>query len=289
MSRVILFVFAGRRPNIELQLPYIERILSENPSIEAHIWDLARDRDDSRYLRTIQGERITVRTDFYQRDGRASRGQSLVWKHYASMPYRDFVFVKLDDDDVFLETGSIAKFAQAAVENPEHVISALTINNGASTRHIPDLWAMTQQLGVPLLDVHLSADYAERSHNWFFANWQTITGQPGELIPTEDWVSINAIAYTWQMGRNIANLIGKRPPEHVAGRDFPYRNADGRMVQHRIGDEGAVNMQPRLIHTGFVAGHLNFGPQIKQMTEALYADLRKGYADVGKQYLCTPQ
>lgn len=43
--RVILFVFAGRRPNMELQLPFARRILEEHPNTEYHVWNLARERE----------------------------------------------------------------------------------------------------------------------------------------------------------------------------------------------------------------------------------------------------
>ncbi len=270
-----MFAFWGRRANVELQLPFIRRILEEHPEVEFHGWDLARDIRDSRYLRTIKGERITIQTAFY--GPIASRGQTLVWKHYAQPQYRDCVFVKLDDDDVFLETGAFDSFINAARNRPDSVISATVINNGACTRLIPDIWDMFQALDIPLLDVHLSAEYAEKSHRWFFDNWQTITGQPMALTPCEDWLSINCLAYTYQVGVEIAALLGQRSPRHIAGRDFTPRN--------RIGDEGAANMLPRYIHRGFVCGHLNFGPQIRDMDDALYTELRKQYADIGLQYL----
>lgn len=283
--RVILFAFWGRRENVELQLPFIRRILDENPDVEFEGWNLARDREDSRYLRTIEGDRITVRSEFYDHSGRASRGQVRVWNYYRNPRYQDCVFVKLDDDVVFLETGAFSSFVQAIVDNPESIISALTINNGASTKHIPELWSMYETLDIPLLDVHLSADYAEKSHRWFFDNWQTLVGQTPELVPADTWVSINCIGYTWRMGRTISKLLGTRPPEQIMDREYPYVAANGRTTAFRVGDEGAANMQPVLIHKGFVAGHLNFGPQSSTMDNALLDDLRKHYADVARQYL----
>ncbi|MFV8173395.1 hypothetical protein [Mycolicibacterium peregrinum] len=270
-------MFAGRQPNIELQLPHLRRILERNPDVECHIWDLARDPKDSAYLRTIEGDRITVRADFYDASGKASRGQVKVWKHYANKGDRNTLYVKLDDDVVFLESNRFDTFIDAIDTHPDHVISALTINNGASTPHIPDIWDAYQQLDIPLLDVHLSAEYAELSHRWFFANWQAITNRPALLIPTEDWVSINCIGMTHQMLHRIAEWIGRPSPRLLAGRAFhPVRN--------RLGDEGATNVMPRLIHEGFVAAHLNFGPQVEGL-KAVSDELRKMYADVDKQYL----
>jgi hypothetical protein len=283
-----MFAFWGRQGNVELQLPFIQRILAENPDVEFHGWDLCRDRQDSRFLRTVRGDRIQVRTQFYSNDGRASRGQVKVWNHYTDPTYRDTIFVKLDDDDVFLETDGFRSFVEAARDNPGHVISGLTVNNGASTPHIPDILAGYQTLlsadeneatlGKPLelLDVHLSAEFAEMCHRWFHTNWPSLVDGEG-LIPTEDWTSINAIAVSWPVLHCISALIGRVAPTEIAGRFFTPQN--------RIGDEGAANMLPRLICRDFVVGHLNFGPQIRQMDDALFTELRKMYADISAQYL----
>ena len=277
--RVIFFVFGGRQPNLEVALPFYQRILDENPDVEFHLWDLARDPQDHEYMRSLPTmDRFLVNSVFYQGNGRATNGQNKVWRHYTQQGFQDCIFVKADDDVLFYETDQFASFVEAAQDNPDRVISALTINNGASTRLIPDIWAGFESLDIPLLDVHLSTEYAELSHRWFFQNWQTITDHSPILTPTEDWLSINCIAYTWATGKKISARIGSRAPRHIAGRDFdPYRS--------KVGDEGSVNILPRLIHQGFVAGHLNFGPQIKQMDAGLLDELRKLYADVARQYL----
>lgn len=287
--RVVLFAFWGRKENIELQLPFIHRILDENPGAEFHGWDLCRDRRDSRYLRTLPtGERFTVKHDYFSNDGRASAGQVKVWRHYTDPEYRDTVFVKIDDDDVFLQTQGFPKIVQAAIDHPGHVVSGLTINNGASTRHIPDLWSglgtllsadeNEAALGKPLelLDVHLSGEFAQMCHRWFHTNWATLTTQTG-VVPTEDWVSINAIAMSWPVLHCIAALLGRTSPAEIAGRYFTPRN--------RIGDEGAANMLPRLICRDFVVGHLNFGPQIHRLDADTLDELRDLYADISTQYL----
>lgn len=269
--KTIVFVFAGRQPNIELALPYYRRILEDNPGVEMHVWDLCRDRADSKYLRSLPtSDRFQIRTEFYQGDGKASRGQNRVWKHYATPHYRDCVFVKLDDDDVFIETGGFNDFVNSIDDTS--VLSALTINNGASTRHIPALWEHFQQMDIPLLDVHLSVEYAQHCHRWFSNNWETLTEGTPRIIPTEDWVSINAIGYSWNTGKRIAQLIGTRHHPEVAGRHFRPTN--------RFGDEGAANTLPRQIHTGMVVGHLNFGPQQRDATPTQLDEWRHIYANI---------
>lgn len=288
--RTILFAFLGRRENVELQLPFIYRILDQNPAVEFQGWDLCRDPADSRYLRDLPTrDRFRIRREFYQGDGKATHGQNRVWQYYTDPRYQDCMFVKLDDDDVFLETDHFQGFVQSAVDNPGHVVSALTINNGACTRHIPGIWDIFEQVeptlskdATPfpelarLLAVHRSVEYAELCHRWFHQNWQTLINQPHTLIPTDDWLSINCLAYTWDMGCQIAARIGARHPSVVAGRLFNRAS--------RVGDEGAANMFPRLIDPGFVAGHFGFGPQ--RFDAATAVELRKLYADIANQYLC---
>lgn len=281
--RTILFVFAGRQPNLEIQLPFLQRILDEHPDVEVHLWDLCRTKEDSRYLRTLHGERIQVRTDF--RIQGQGAGINNVWAHYTEPEYQDCMFVKLDDDDLFIETGAFDSFVQAAVNNPGSVISALTINNGASTPLLPEVWAGFKQLGIPLLDVHLSAEYAELSHRWFFNNWQRIINRPAKLTPADTWVSINCLAYTYEVGCKISAQIGQQSPPVIADREFPRRNARGRMSGHYVGDEGAANMLKILIHEGMTVGHFSFGPQDRLMDDSLQTELRKNYADISRQYL----
>lgn len=271
-----LFMFAGRRANMEIQLPYLRRILDEHPNTELHIWDLSRTPEDHAYISGITGDRITVMDRFY--DGRQPwRHFNSVWQHYTAKQYRNHLFVKLDDDVVFIETDAFAAFVDAIDGNRSSVVSAKVINNGACTETEPDLWFGFESLNLPLLDVHLSVDYADMCHRWFFDNWPDITGAATTLTPTEDWLSINLIGFDWRMGYEISRRIGKPSPRDIAGREFTPRN--------RVGDEGAVNMLPRLIHEGFVAAHLTFGPQEKEMTDGQLAEYRKLYGDIARKYL----
>ena len=258
-----------------MALPFYRRIAEQG--VEVHIWDLCRDEEDSHYLRSLDGDGITVRTEFYN-PRKSSRGQVSVWGHYTRSEYQDCTFIKADDDVLFYETNKLQSFIAAAQDNPDAVVSALTINNGASTALLPEVWENFETLDMPLLDVHLSAEYAELSHRWFFQNWQTITNQSDTLVADETWLSINCIAYTWNLGRTISKRIGTRSPRNIADRVFDPR-------RHRVGDEGSVNLLPRMIHTGFVAGHATFGPQEKLMSDSLLTELRKLYADVASQYL----
>lgn len=271
---VVVFCFGGRKANVELQMPFIRRILQRHPEVEFHMWDLAHNAEDSAYLRTLRGDRIRVMTQF---SGIAPwKHFNDVYKFYTDPSWSEHLFVKLDDDMVFIETNRFLHFVDRIRENPDAVMSAKVVNNGACTYTIPGVQAQLEQMPVALLDVHMSADYALASHRYFFDRWQMLTSEAPELLPVHSWLSINLIGYDWAMGRRISEVIGGISPRYIADRRF--------MRGSIVGDEGGVNMFHCMIVQGFLACHLNFGPQGRGMRSELDI-LRKQYKDIGVDYL----
>jgi hypothetical protein len=277
VSRKIVFCFAGRKANLELQLPLIERILADDPDAEFHVWNLTKTPQDDEYVRSISGEGITVRNDFAHL--RPHLGFNAVWRHYTDDAYADSLFMKIDDDVIFIETERFGDFMDAVDANRDTVISARVINNGACTDLDADLWKLFQELDIPLLDVHQSPEYARASHDHALNSWPEQIGQPLQLVPTEHWLSINVIGFDHHMVCRIADGLGGPSPSHIAGRLFRKRS--------KLGDEGSVNIRPRKILQGFLAVHLYFGPQAAELTDDELDDLRKRYAQAGEQYLET--
>lgn len=269
---VIFFMFAGRRGNLEVNLPVIRRILDDNPNVEFHLWNLARIPSDTEYIDSISDERINV-CKLSRRAG--YRYMSLVWQHYTHPRFANCRFVKIDDDVVFLESERFGSFLDAIEANPDIVVSANTVNNGACTPFNTGLWNGFTDLSIPLLDVHQSNAYAEMSHEYFLEHWPSMLEQRVELAQTEDWLSINLIGMHWPMLCDIAGKIGTPAPEWIAGRRWEPGSI--------VGDEGAVNMFPRSVARGFVVAHLGFGPQ--KLTDQQEDDWRGRYAALGKKYL----
>ena len=290
MKKTIIFTFAGRRENMELQIPFMTRILVKNPDVVWHIWNLTGTDEDNEFLRSLGNDdfphvagQVKIFHSFHS--GHMSwRRFNDVWRHYRSQQYKDYQFVKVDDDVVFIETDGFAGFAEAVRTNPDSVVSAMVINNGACTPLIPDLQATAfEPLDIPLLDVHLHGAFALLSHEWFLGQWQDVVDGGDELLETTDWLSINFIGMSYRMLHRITSAIGKRQTGPIAGRDFP---------NGRIGDEGAANIFPRLVYRGLVAGHLTFGPQVEgpyQLTPDDWNHLRQWYAKAAAEYLEVPE
>jgi hypothetical protein len=300
--KVIVFCLAGRRANMELQIPMMRRVVDEHPNVVYHIWNLARQDSDNIWLRKIIGKRTTVVNSFY--GPKPSIKINDVYRHYARPNYENCLFVKMDDDVVFMETGRFGAFIDTIENSPEAMTSAKVINNGACTRQEPALFdivrrtrvrvpiqhhtyrvqnrfvkpdkILTRATTLPLLDVHLSLDYARRVHAYALSHFDELLNQPLEVIPTQDWLSINMIGFNHDMMKTLASEVGKPSPREVAGR---------LMGPARIGDEGVVNMLPRNILSGFTAVHLSFGVQHQQAAEREWDSLRARYANRGRYYL----
>lgn len=275
--RVIMFCFAGREPNMELQLPLIRRILAEHPDVGYHCWNLACTPEDDAYLRTITGERITVINDLYGPDPWTRFDD--IYRHYTQPEFENCLFVKLDDDVVFIETDRFGDFLAAIDQSRDSIVSAKVINNGACTPTEPGLWRTFEAMNCPLMDVHLHADYAQMAHDYLFDHQAELIAQPVKLIPTTDWLSINLIGYDYRMGTRIARYLGGPSPSYIAGRPVHNHGRRG----GRLGDEGRINLLPRIIAQGFLAAHLTFGPQ--KLTDAELVGLRRRYAELGQRYL----
>ena len=272
MSKVVIFTFAGRRANLELQLPFIRRILAEHSRVEYHIWDLSRTLEDHLWLRTIEGDRIVLHNEFYG-SKKPHRRFKDVYSHYTHPVYRDTVFVKIDDDIVFIEVGRFDDLIAAVRANPDAIVSANVINNGACALLDARLCRDLPRMDSVPLEAYLSAEFARVSHEYFFKWWAYLLEGPVTAYLVDDWLSINFIGYTWDMGRKLHDLLQGPTPDVIAG--FPFGPSA------RMGDEGAVNLLPRVILSGMMAAHLTYGPQDKQMTADELDGLRKRYADIG--------
>lgn len=278
MTGVVMFMFGGRKADVELQLPFVLRILDEHPEVIYHLWDLARNPEDSEYLQSLKTlhPHLYVMTQF--------SGAVEPWVHfddvyrfYTDVHWREHLFVKLDDDVVFLETERWSNFIGAIESNPQAVVSAKVVNNGACAPHWPPVYKTFLTYRMRLLDWHLKAKTALMSHGRFVDYWQDMVNETPKVIPTKEWLSINVIGYHWEMGVRVAKLLGTRSPRAIAGRPFTPRS--------RLGDEGTVNTLPRIIYQGFTACHLYFGPQARNMSEDALWQLRTEYGYIGKAYL----
>lgn len=315
-ARIVFFIFAGREVNMRIQMPYLERLLAKYPEAVLDLWDLTRNAADQEYLRGLAGShegRVRVLGHLhpghpipcrYPGQTKRRRGHAPCkcivhvppyeepYRWYALKPYPDdTVFVKLDDDVLFLETERFDDLIAPLAQHPNRVISANVINNAMCAKHDP---AQEAYLGGkfilgdrdnPTYDwawwaLHESGEFAIAAHAWFLNCWHGMSGaiplgfvhhrdeptyvrtRPGEAV------SINCIAFTYPTMVRLAKAF-----EHS-----PHTGT-------RLGDEGAVDQLLPWICLTFHAAHLTFGPQDAALNPVTLDTTRQYYAALAETYL----
>lgn len=289
--RIVLFIFAGRKANMEVQKPYLERLLDAWPQLEIHLWDLTRTPEDAAYIRTWESSRVLVMDHFHtghpirciKPPGRPRRGwprcQCLKCKPPYEQPYRfyaqtladDTIYVKMDDDVLFLETDTFGNLVEPLMIYPNRIFSAMVINNVVCAKYAEDAATTASQfaLGDPRNPdndkrwwwMHTNSSFADAQHEDFLGSFDgetparhwAVRTRPGEAV------SINCIAFTHATMKRLAP-----------------------MMNDRLGDEGAVDRLLPWIVTSFRAAHLSFGPQEEKMDLAYW---REQYKQLAETYL----
>jgi hypothetical protein len=132
--KVILCVFAGRQDRMSILNKYVLTLLRYQLIDSYHVWNLTRQSSDETWLRSwfeslppkfkshvsLHQPRVKLYKSFYE-----------YYMHYPSTYEPNTVFIKLDDDIVYLDLSMFESFVQYRYDHPElWLLSANVINNG---------------------------------------------------------------------------------------------------------------------------------------------------------------
>jgi hypothetical protein len=139
---VILFCPGGRKETMELQVKYVLKLLEYYDGFIARydIWDVAWKEEDSNYLRTLPQLHPKIRILYTPFMEGGKRGGEIASKQFAFIYstfyrhdiYKDYIFVKLDDDIVFIDVLMFPQFILNRIQSSAFLLSANVINNDVS-------------------------------------------------------------------------------------------------------------------------------------------------------------
>lgn len=279
---IILFCFAGRQSYLELQLPYIIKLLEQYPNIEYHLWNFSRNENDHLYLQTLKEkhDRIILFNEFYEGENRNLICQKRVgvicnctkcrvgkwtepYKYYSNPLFADVLFVKMDDDIIFIDTNRFTIFIQSILENcgdnSNIIMTANVINNGVCAFYDSEIKKNTIENRI----IHPSASindfwylctnksFFQMSHNFFLQNREMILSAPittpiTKMAVSKTRFSINTIGFTYNTVKKIAQLLGK---------------------EIGMNDEGIISHHfSFMIVAQFITVHFHFSDQRVQLT-----------------------
>jgi hypothetical protein len=143
--KTIITCFAGRKEYMELQIKYVVKLLEKYDFIERYdIWDFAWSKEDSEFLKTLELIHPKIKIKYAPYYGEAKRAGDVASKQFAyffhdaydAELYKDYIFLKIDDDVVYIDIENFETFIRIRKHTPSHfLISANVINNNLN---IPD-------------------------------------------------------------------------------------------------------------------------------------------------------
>lgn len=317
-QRIVIVVFGGRRENMVIQRHYIDRLLETYLRAEYHVWNLARNDSDNAYIRGLHDPdgRVLVWNDLYPGDNDWPIGcrrklkrprwcgckdcrpapYSDVYAWYAARPeYADAIFLKIDDDIVYLSTDTFGHVLDELAEHPNAVVSGAVVNNVVCAKHDPELRPILEKVYNPQtqrawFDLHAEASFARISHDWWLQDWRDHLLRHSAQIIEKDMQG-NLVVNETNLARDT---VRSEPGERVSINTIAFTYATllrlNAVIQHpkfkRLGDEGAVvqNFLPRIVRS-FTSCHLYYGPQRIDMTDEELDTYRDRYAEVAREYL----
>lgn len=299
MSKIVFFEFAGRRANMVVQRPHVERLLAQYPDSEFHLWDLTRDPADAGYIRdwARAHEQVFVfdhlhpghpiRHEWRRTPGRPLRcvsGACMihrppyedVWREYAAHPdgYQDATFVKFDDDVIWMDTDRFGEVLEFLETSPGRIASANVTNNSVCGKYDSEVQRAYHPLNTTAAHdlawwaLHTDADFAKISHGLLL-----------EDLSVRDCLTASEKPGFWVDRQPFRTRIGENISINFVAMKYPMLVKAARRMVPPLGDEGAVDTLLPWIIPNFRVAHLSFGPQEKAIPESTLDYIREQYAE----------
>ena len=204
---VIATTFAGRRDRMSLLVDYVVAAIDAGIVTEYHVWDYARTDEDRRWLRDLPSRHPAIRLLVPAAHHARFRAY---YRHYRREDHDGSVFLKLDDDIVFLDLDRLAAFVDFRVAHPEYFLRVGERRQQRGVRVLPAAaWrdpALVHGTAVSRSGwcgrLWERADLAERLHDFFLDDPGRFDLEGVDIAP--DRLSINCVSY---LGSDVGALI----------------------------------------------------------------------------------
>lgn len=244
---------------MSILMAYVLEALRRGLVDEHHVWNYARNPRDRAWVASLPAHHPGIRVMEPQ-----GKPFDAYYDHYRKEDYGDAVFLKVDDDIVYLDLEQLPGFIAHRLSDPEtFLLSANVVNNGVCAYFQQQhgvLPATFPSMPYPPEGMYgllwERADLAVQLHRVFLGAPRSF-GYPS-TTQAPDRLSINFVSY---LGRDLDLIQG-------------LRGDDEDMLSVKI---PRATGRSNLIHNAFVVSHLSFYSQDQGMDlEALlraYAEL----------------
>lgn len=278
-NKIIIFCFAGRKKYLEIQFEYIKKILDKYNNTYYHLWNFSRNDLDNNYLQElfhknyqVYKNRIEIFNQYYEGENlnkvchkkvgvicncvKCRVGKwSEPYKYYNNNNCNNTIFLKLDDDIIYISIDNFEKFINTVKENPSKIVSANVINNGICAYFNQDLKNILTKNNIinqnsdlnKFWNLCTNKNFFNLSHEYFFNLYESNKLLNEDIFKIKNRFSINFIAFD----NKIMNLIAKSLGNHIG-----------------MNDEYIISTNFEIIiYSSFLAVHFHFSDQHSQLTD----------------------
>ncbi|GLY61380.1 bacteriophage protein [Pectobacterium carotovorum subsp. carotovorum] len=295
-KKLVIFVFAGRKKFLDIQKEYILDIMKHHNNVEYHLWNFSRNSDDNNYLQSLSKEipNTSIFNQFYEGENPVKICQKEIgvicncekcrvgkwsepYKFYSNSDnYKDAVFMKLDDDILFIESKKITSVVEIASKNNKKIISANVINNGVCAKFDNELKEeiVLRKLVSKERDLlswwYLCTEksFFQLSHSYFFKRMDILRKNKIKLSKvSKKRFSINTLLFTSYSMKLIASKLSEQPHDSM-------------------NDEFVISTNfPIYIMNNFISCHCHFADQRSQLTDEEENQILAQYHSLSKNCL----
>lgn len=129
--KVIAVTPAGRKRYLEILVKYMVRL---RPVLDAwHLWVNTDNQDDINYFKELEGHYDFIKVVESPEPAKVKDNKT-IHKFFVNCTDPDTIYVRFDDDIVFVESKTFSEFLKFRIDNPNYfLVYANIINNGITT------------------------------------------------------------------------------------------------------------------------------------------------------------
>jgi len=215
--RIVCVTPAGRRRYMSILAPYV---LSDPTVGEWQIWLNTVDAGDLAWLATLGGH---PKVRLIEPPSERPNGGTTIGQFWRFCADDDAIYVRLDDDVVWLERDFFARLVDARMRHPQaFLVSAMVVNNAhcSYVLQISGVVKFTDYFQAQCMSsiAWRDADFAEKLHGWAINKIESgqLPWRVGDHPVAMSRLSINAICYFGRDAKPFVDKIGPEEEEFVS-------------------------------------------------------------------------
>ena len=155
--KIIIVTPAGRRRYLKILFKYLKK--QKNDFKEWHLWENSRNNEDKEYILSLEKEYDWIKCINRKFTTIVKKGTNYGISQFWDYPHnKDTIYIRFDDDIVFIEDNFIKKISQFRINNPEYAFIYGNIINNNIIDHIHQI--------IGALQLKTQIDYKCMGNSW---------------------------------------------------------------------------------------------------------------------------